>query len=335
VAPGLFGPWPASALSHGAFSAPALETLLVRSHSSRWPGRDPEATLFSFDTVQRGQARGYPAAAFRRVGDGRAPDPGYWLQVNPVHLRADRDRLLLLASEELALSREEAQRLASLMEDHFAAEGWRLDVALPHRWYLTLDRVPAISTRSLDDVFGRNIEQFLPRGDDALYWHRLLNEIQMLFHASEVNRQREARGQLSVNGIWFSGGGSLPGSELELPFDRLFGDEALTRGLAQVAGIPVHPLPASSEELLAARGSSLVVYDRLWSWLLRGNLGDWREALAVMDGWLDGLLQGLRRKRFDQLLLYPCNGRVFRLDRAAVRRFWLRPRQLGSYLSPG
>ena len=334
LAPGLFGPLPALDQLSGNLSAPGLETVLVRSDCSDWPGRDLETTLFSFCAMNRGQEGDYPVAAFRRIGDGGRPDHRYWLQANPVHLRADRDRLLLLDSEDLDLSRQEAEQLALLVEQQFTDQGWRIEAASPHRWYLTLDKPPALRTHGLDDVTGRNIDQFLPAGVDALHWHGLLNEIQMLLYPAEVNLKREAEGRLTVNGIWFSGGGCLPEQTVGLPFDRIFAEEALTRGLASVAAIPFHAFPASPGSLLTAAGSSLVVWDKFrWS-VLRADPRGWRDALSAFDNWLGDLVLGVRWKKLNELLLYPCNGEVYRLSRAALRRFWRRRKQIGRYLDP-
>ena len=333
LVPGLFGPMPALEQSAEICSVPGLETLLARSDCSAWPGRDLETTLLSFCALDRVQGRDYPIAALRRVGDGGSPDRSFWLQANPVHLRADRDRLLLFGSEDLALSQREAEQLALLVENHFVAQGWRIEVVLPHRWYLTLDKIPAISTHSLDDVLGRNIDQFLPAGDDSLHWHGLINEIQMLLYSDEVNRKRDEQGQLSVNGIWFSGGGCLPESSIGLPFDQVFANESLARGLALTAVITPHAFPGSSGSLRKMAGGSLVVYDELRPAVLRVDPGGWRDALIALDNWLDDLIQGVRQKQPGELLLYPCNGEVYRLRRSALRRFWRRPKQLGGYLN--
>ncbi len=56
----------------------------------------------------------------------------------------------------------------------------------------------------------RSINSHLPRGDDALAWHRVMNEAQMIMHAHPVTAAREARGAPPANSIWLWGGGTLP-----------------------------------------------------------------------------------------------------------------------------
>ena len=45
---------------------------------------------------------------------------------DPVHLRPDRDRLILFDSRNLGITHEEAGALVGLFNGHFAADGMRL-----------------------------------------------------------------------------------------------------------------------------------------------------------------------------------------------------------------
>ena len=49
----------------------------------------------------------------------------------------------------------------------------------------------------------------MPRGADGGTWKRWQNEIGMLLHEHPVNVEREANGNVPVNGVWFWGGGRL------------------------------------------------------------------------------------------------------------------------------
>ena len=51
---------------------------------------------------------------------------------------------------------------------------------------------------------------FLPFGEDSMYWHTLINEIQMWLFSCELNQKRKEKNLLPINTIWFSGGGSFP-----------------------------------------------------------------------------------------------------------------------------
>ncbi len=331
LVPGLLGPMPALARSGLRPELPRLSRCLARADRLPAPGRDLESTLFGLSGLAPPPGRDLPVAAFQRVGEGAAPDERPWMLAHPVFLRPDRSRLLLFDFQDLTLSPEEARDLAGLLEEHFREQDWHLELAEPFRWYLSPDRAPAIQTFGLGEVFGRNIAAFLPRGDEALVWHGLLNEAQMLLFGCETNRAREVAGRLPVNGLWVSGAGRLP-ERFVFPYDRLFADHPLPRGMARVGGVV--PAPLADWEPENGEGRALLVDDRLLRPVWRADPYDWTEALAAFDAWLAGPLRALSEKRLERLDIYPCNGARYRLDRRALRRFWRRAGDHGSRLDP-
>ena len=96
---------------------------------------------------------------------------------------------------------DEARELVAALNTPFAQDGLVFRAPRPARWYLGLDRVPALVTRALPDVAGKDIDRYLPTGDDRLRWHHVLNEIQMLLHAHPVNQAREALNQPAINSV--------------------------------------------------------------------------------------------------------------------------------------
>lgn len=130
----------------------------------------------------------------------------YWLRADPIYLQADRDTALLLAHEELELTQDEANKLVAEINRHFIDEPWQLHALHPHRWYLELVKAPHLITHPLANVLGEDINQFLSVGDDASYWLKITNEIQMLLHGTNVNFERDSRGKLTANSIWLWGG---------------------------------------------------------------------------------------------------------------------------------
>ena len=100
---------------------------------------------------------------------------------------------------------------------------------------------------------GRNIEAFLPAGDDAARWRRHLNEAQMLLHAHPS--QRRARGERRAAGqqrLVLGRGARAPSSAL--PYDAVWSDHPLAAGLAAASGVATRPLPASAAPFLKDTG---------------------------------------------------------------------------------
>lgn len=126
----------------------------------------------------------------------------YWLAVAPVHLIADRDTLVLAPSQHLALSLDEAQALALSFNTHFAEDHYYLWVVSEQQWMLGSSHPWRLKFPSLQQAESHNCRDAWQQGHDAQAWRRLLNEAQMLWFSHDVNMNREAQGQLTVNGMW-------------------------------------------------------------------------------------------------------------------------------------
>ncbi|OOZ36041.1 hypothetical protein [Solemya velesiana gill symbiont] len=321
LVPGLLGPIKNLDVLRPFPKFPLLERMLSRADTATVAGEDYESTLLSLWGVETPEGRDMPTAALRRLGDGGIAYDRIWIQVSPVHLRPDRDRLLLFDVEDFDFSDEEAQGLISLFNEHFAEMGWQLDAPSAHRWYLSLDKLPAITTHELSVVSGRNMDLFLPEGEEALKWHSLLNEVQMLFTTSAVNEQRENRGKLPVNGAWFSGVGTLP-QVSGIQYECVYADDPLLTGLVRAAGIDAQPLDEASA---MGQGSAQVVYGDLFPAVMRADPFEWSERLAAFEQWLVNL-DG------KNILLYPCNGAAYEITNKSKRRFWHRSKPLFDFV---
>ena len=74
----------------------------------------------------------------------------------------------------------------------------------------------------------------------AKRWRKLQNEIQMLWHISSVNEEREQGGMPSINSLWISGIGKL--SDVQAPqavqqSSHIYGSHPLLVGLAKLCNI--------------------------------------------------------------------------------------------------
>ena len=126
-----------------------------------------------------------------------------FLMVEPTHLRADRDRLLIAEAELLQLNTDEAKIIITAINQHFSGELklYRLEDDL---WLLgtNLD-LEDLTSYPIIDIVGENIDDFLPLGKSRLQLHKILNEIQMLLFNLPINQQRQDDGLMQVNSVWF------------------------------------------------------------------------------------------------------------------------------------
>lgn len=327
LAPGLLGPLPEGAVETLP-RLPALGTFLVRAAATAAPPALPGLVAGQFQLPAGAEP---PAGALGLLGEGGDPGDDYWFAVAPVHLHADRDRVLLFPLPEGSLSRAHADQLVAACNAHLRQDGLRLEAPRPERWYLRCPQPWEVRAAALEQVAGRYLDEHLPGGADVRRWNALATELQMLLHTAAANDERERQGLPTVNGLWLWGGGRLP--VVGSGWDQVVGDEPLLRGLSRLAGLEPR-IGTGSDAVLAAGGRALVLLDGPHRALGLGDYGEWLAALTSLDReWLAPALAALRQGRLGSLELQ-LPGRGFSLTRSGLARFWRRPRPLARYLEP-
>lgn len=159
-------------------------------------------------------ALGLPASAaiapLMALGAGIDPGDDYLIAADPVFLAADRGDVVLVQRVD-DLAPEEATALLATLNRHFEGDELRFVVARADAWFARCARSPDIATAPIDVVLGRGLYPHLPSGVDAGTWRGWQNEIQMLLHEHPINADRQAQGKVPATGVWFWGGGTLPG----------------------------------------------------------------------------------------------------------------------------
>jgi hypothetical protein len=322
-------------LEDGAQSVPdlpGLNTLLARADVEAGPlPVGLEARLFTLFGVPAPADGDWPVAAVTRFLDMGVIDNDWWIRADPVHLQADRDRLILVDAAALKLTQDEAHRLLAEIQESYRTDGWLFKAPRPERWYLKPPAAAQITTTALPEVVARNIQQYLPAGVDGKAWHTLLNETQILLHAAQANAEREAQGKLPVNSLWFWGGGRLPRLG-EVRWAKVHSNEAVGQGLARLARVPVSPVPDTLDTCLGAAptGPTLVVLDAARPPVLYSDAAAWSEALRMFDGrWVRPAIAALQSARLESVTVLADTGPSFTLRRSHRWRFWRfwRPRR--------
>ncbi len=329
--PGLLGPMPSFKAAGCEVGVPALERILARADQEKTPGHDLSTTLFSLFGIAAQPGRDLPEGAVNFLGSGGTPGETCCLRADPVHLRPDRDRLLLFNPELLDVEQAEADEIADEINAHFADDGLRLETPLPAHWYLRLEKCPDLVTSSLEQVVGRNIDSFLPSGPDAGKWRALSNEIQMLLFNAPSNQQREAEGRPTINSLWLSGVGLLPSLE-KAPFERVYCEDSTSRGLALLAGMQPQTIPENIADVWLPEGETLLTVTDLLSPVLNADPFRWVEQLAALDNKLQQLTESLKTRKNARIHIYPCNGKRYTLQKKHHYRFWRRSRPLAGFL---
>ena len=308
----------------------AAETLFAKGRRRRLAASSREAWLFERFAVPK--QRDWPVAPYTLLADGGAPLHYFWLRADPVHLRLGRDTLTFADSAAFGVSRAESEALVETLNRHFG-DAMLFYPLQPTRWYVRLQEAPDMHTTPPSAAREETIEGNLPSGPDAMRFHALMNEAQMLLHEHPVNAEREERGEPALNSVWFWGGGVIDAAK-NRPFSTVFGDDPLARGLALAAGIPARALPKDTGATLAAAGDedvALVVLDPP-----RSAAGHSRERRAALErDWFGPLLAALQSGRIGMLSLsLPGADSLLEIEtvRADLRYFWRLKRPLANYL---
>jgi hypothetical protein len=245
-------------------------------------------------------------------------------------MQADMDHAVLFDAHTLKIDEAESIQLVELFNNHFAEDGLSLVRAARDQWFLRLHR-GGIETSHIANVVGRNVNLYMPSGDDASFWRSLLNETQMLFHSSEINVQRESRGLAPINSLWLWGEGGLPVAG-NTDITHVYTDDAFARGLARIHDTPTEVLPNDGEQLirsLQAVGRTVLVLKSMYWPASYGDTDAWRQELVVLlQQWLTPLVEFATHNRVE-LTLYPCNGFAYRAANGLRDRLKFRFRRMG------
>ena len=338
LVPGLQGPRGATgsdpmdamnALLQG-MELPAVRQLLLRADPLPGPsGLHPEEMFFQLLALPRSEHGGWPMAALSRLAGHDDARDGFWLRADPVHLRPDMSKLLLLEPASLGLSLEDAWRLANHINGFSGDLGFGVEPDTATRWFAPLPSPPRMFASSPAAAHGQDAARNMPRGPDAEVWHHRMNLAQMLLHEAPANQQREEQGLVSVNSLWMWGAGTLPESPETHADLMVYADRSWAQGTARLLGGHGQPLiaPADEPATLAAGGPCVLLVEHFTECLRQLDPVAWREQLQEFDArWLQPLLSGLAGNRFRSLHLHLGGGTGLVLTRSMLRRWWTPPR---------
>jgi hypothetical protein len=317
----------------------ALTTLLARASVEHYPAITPEAWLCQAFEVERQQD--WPVAPLTLAVDGGDPDDAYWLRADPVHIKVSREGLHLVDNALFDVPVEDARALVALLNAHFASADISFRAPHPRRWYARLSRKPDLVTHSTSEVAGRDVQQYLPGGGDALAWHGTFNEAQMLLHEHPVNEARAARGEPELNSVWFWGGGTMPAVPA-CHFASVSSDDPTATALAAAADMHPRAVPADAETWFAAlerehgtQRTHLVVLDDLTTAVQYEDGDAWRTRIAALEtGWFAPLTAALRKGRLTEMAIVVLGERAssrFTIRSTDLLKVWRRPKPLSAY----
>jgi len=297
--------------------APVLEKLVARGEAlPRVSGLPDALRLRAFGVPD---AAGLPVGALSAAAGHGAPQPGYWLRADPVLLRPGMTQVYLAGAGMAGFSDAERDAVSSAVRDELARYGYEIGHVDASGWGVRLDGDPGCRFAPLDEVLGADIEAYLDDSPQARPWRALMTQLQVLLHNHPVMADRRQRGQAVLNGVWFWGGGPLPGMASPPPLTRVVSDHPVSAGMAVACALSRHPFPSDTAALVDLLRSGESV------WI------DWpvarREAAAAI-GDLDRVAGALLERLPGARLVLRAGDRGWRLPPGRLGAFWRRARPL-------
>ncbi|MAS82727.1 MAG: hypothetical protein CMF45_08560 [Legionellales bacterium] len=299
---GLFGP-DVAIHSDDFPNLPSLNWMLSKGNYQTLNSSSASYDLCELFGLTAKEENDLPIAAISRLIDDNQPSEGVWLRADPVHIRADRDGLILIDNNQFTISQHDALALASDINIILKPYELELEVPDPYRWYLRIKDDLKIRTAPIDSVVGRDILPFMPSGDGRSNLTQLMNDIQMTLHDSDVNKKREQEKMLPINSLWFWGYGALP-KFIDHQWSFIASDEILAEGLSMIASTPFNDLPDKYSGIKDTNTNynGLLVMNAFKKFIYYDDLEGWLEALIIYEkNWFSPLRDALKRRELDQL----------------------------------
>ncbi len=312
-----------------------LNRFFARACLSQTPIKDYYGGLFHLFGLPQEEQADYPVAALTHLADTGKQTDEWSLRCDPVCIQADMDKAILIGYNTLDLTETDTQQLLSIINGHAQQDGWQIEALSVDRWYVKGVSQKQISTTPPSMVFGKDIKHAMPKGQDARYWHSLMNECQMLLHDLPLNMQRQEKGQLPISSLWFWGGGVLP-EKASCPFDVVYSHDPLSAGLAQHAGCAYEQTEHVWQALQQQQDKQiLVVMEDFQMPSARQDLFHWLDQVKSFEqSVIKPLLDMLKTKQLSQVTLLSADGRSFQLTPKLLRHWWKRNPVFQSLLEP-
>ena len=249
----------------------------------------------------------------------------FWMKIDPVQMVPDRDTLVLIPGNDLAITEDEARALIVAFNAHFQQDRVEIEYGSPTDWFLNIKQAVDIKTTPLPNASYQQLQEKYPTGHAAPYWRQLLNEASMLFYTHPVNEHRRLEGRPEINGVWLWGEGALNVAEV-YPRDsaKIWSANTYLEGVASLAGAQSDSFPETLQTCLGSEQEQhLLMPEFVNQRLDKLTQEAWIESVNWLEtDWLAPLLSALKTKQIHSLLLELGDGYRYHIEPKHLNRFW-------------
>lgn len=249
-----------------------------------------------------------PYATFQRLGMGMVNDRD-WLCATPMNLQIGIEKILAYPVQN-PLSQSEAKVLIEDLNQYFSHDQIVFEYGDERHWFLSYPKSKTPVTTPVHQVMGKSIYPLLPGGEHAAFWHRFINELQMVLHQAPVNQKREDLGMERISTLWPWGEGELNASASSQKM-KVVSNDLHGLGLSRLMEVDLLPLEQLRPAFFQLEEGRIIVYSDA------GRAGvedlqflETRVFSQLLSGWKKGYLKKLSLSLADE---------SFKL---APKRFW-------------
>lgn len=246
---------------------------------------------------------------------------GFWVRADPIFLKSDTAAVYCMGQTFDPYDAPSQKQLHDQINELLSLDGLVLHTPTEKDWYIQSWTEMDLQTNPLSSIIGKHIEDYLPKGDDQVYWRKLLTETQMACHQHDETQQRLAHDVPAINGLWFWGAGSLP-LEMKSPYQLIMSNDSITQAFSSACKQESLPVPTHLDELLSQAKPDdhlLLSYDFD---PLQIETNDSSAAKSLETNWFAPMLAALRTKRLDKVNLYFGVDDAITIERRDVARWW-------------
>ena len=179
------------------------------------------------------QQNDYPIAAILADEEFTSDFKYTFFQATPCYFSLQRDYYKFEKNLENDCHFDELETLCDDLNQHFSDDDQNFFIFERKLFFATIKNIN-ISTYFPEEINQVPNRSFLPFGQDEVWWHKFINELQMFLFDHPANKKREEKGQYPINSIWFSGGGKKIKADPNKQNKIVFSDLMLLKKIAQL-----------------------------------------------------------------------------------------------------
>lgn len=253
----------------------------------------------------------------------------FWLRVEPLQMVPDRDTLVLIPPQDLAITEAESRALIETFNAHFEQDRVQLEYGSSLDWYLRIAQPIDIQTVPLEQAAYQSVNELYPQGNAATYWHQMMNEVQMLFYTHPVNEARREKGWPEINSIWIWGEGRVSANKIQMREDAtIWSAHPYLHGMAHLTNASAFEAPKTYQAWMESIDRKqtqhhLIHLEPPYETLQNSTEQAWQSFLLELESeWFARLISALKQQEITSLFLDLGNQKRYYLTPKHMKRFW-------------